>query len=131
MMKEALRSIYTVPQNISQAEDALLRWIMAAQKIQSDQLRKMAKTILQHRDGILGFWRFGNMTNASMEGFNNKVRTMLRQPMDTEILITCVSRFSICRTTISKLSFEASFSQTAEETEKQCFFFLFPFRGNW
>ncbi len=39
----------------------------------------MAKTILQYWDGILGFWRFGNMTNASMEGFNNKVRTMLRQ----------------------------------------------------
>ena len=32
-----------------------------------------------HWDGILGFWRFGNMTNASMEGFNNKGRTMLRQ----------------------------------------------------
>ena len=25
------------------------------------------------------FWRFGNMTNASMEGFNNKARTMLQQ----------------------------------------------------
>ena len=34
---------------------------------------------MQHWDGILGFRRFGNMTNASMEGFNNKVRTMLRQ----------------------------------------------------
>lgn len=79
MMKEALRSIYSVAQNVSQAEDALLRWVKAAQKIQSDQLHKMAKTILQHWDGILGFWRFGNMTNASMEGFNNKVRTMLRQ----------------------------------------------------
>lgn len=79
MMKEALRSIYSVAQNVSQAEDALLRWVKAAQKIQSDQLHKMAKTILQYWDGILGFWRFGNMTNASMEGFNNKVRTMLRQ----------------------------------------------------
>lgn len=24
-------------------------------------------------------WHFGNLTNAAMEGFNNKVRTMLRQ----------------------------------------------------
>ena len=79
MMKEVLRSIYSVAQNVSQAEDALLRWVKAAQKIQSDQLHKMAKTILQYWDGILGFWRFGNMTNASMEGFNNKGRTMLRQ----------------------------------------------------
>ena len=37
--------------------------------------------------------------------------------MDTEILNTCVSRFSISRTTISKLSFEASFTQTAEDAE--------------
>lgn len=71
--------IYSVVQNISQAEDSLLLGAKAAQKIQSDQLHKMAKTILQYRDGILGFWRFGNMTNASMEGFYNKVRTMLRQ----------------------------------------------------
>ena len=79
MMKKALRSIYSVTQNVSQAENALLRWVKAAQKIQSDQLHKMAKTILQYWDEILGFWRFGNITNASMEGFNNKVRTMRRQ----------------------------------------------------
>ena len=79
MMKKALRSIYSVTQNVSQAEDALLRWVKAAQKIQSDQLHKMAKTILQYWDEILGFWRFGHITNASMEGFNNKVRTIRRQ----------------------------------------------------
>ncbi len=118
MMKEALRSIYSVAQNVSQAEDALFRWVKAAQKIQSDQLHKMAKTILQHWDGILGFWRFGNMTNASMEGFNNKVGQCFDRHMDIEILNTCASRFSICRTTISKLSFEASFTQTAEEAKK-------------
>ena len=33
----------------------------------------------KHWKGILGFWRFGGATNAAMEGFNNKVRTMLRQ----------------------------------------------------
>lgn len=46
MMKEALRSIYSVNQDASQAEDALLRCIKAALQIQSDQLQKMAKTIL-------------------------------------------------------------------------------------
>lgn len=79
MMKETLRSIYSVNQDASQAEDALLRCIKAALQIQSDQLQKMAKTILQHWDGSLGFWRFGNLTNTAMDGFNNKVRTMLRQ----------------------------------------------------
>lgn len=36
-------------------------------------------TMEKHWEGILGFWRFGGATNAAMEGFNNKVRTMLRQ----------------------------------------------------
>ena len=48
-------------------------------KKQSDQLYRTAKTILQHWTGIRGFWHFGNAANASMEGFNNKVRTMFRQ----------------------------------------------------
>ncbi|MST99662.1 transposase [Victivallaceae bacterium BBE-744-WT-12] len=39
----------------------------------------MAKTILQHWGRNSGVLAFRNMTNASMEGFNNKVRTMLRQ----------------------------------------------------
>ncbi len=79
MKFQFLTENFSRSENAPQAEDALLRWVKAALQIQSDQLHKMAKTILQHWDGILGFWHFGNLTNAAMEGFNNKVRTMLRQ----------------------------------------------------
>ena len=30
-------------------------------------------------EGLLGVWQFGGATNAALEGFNNKVRTVLRQ----------------------------------------------------
>ena len=115
MMKEALQSIYSVAQNVSQAEETLLRW----EKIQSDQLHKMAMTTLQHWDGILEFWRFGNMANTSMEGFNNKVRTMLRQTYGYRDLDYMRLKIFNLPTTISKLSFEASFSHTAKEAEKR------------
>ena len=55
LIKEALRSIYAIVQDASQAEDALFRWVKSAQKIHSDQRHRTVKTILQHWDGILGF----------------------------------------------------------------------------
>lgn len=79
MMKEYLRSIYRIAKNASEAEIALKFWIKLAKQIKSDHLQKMVKTLESHWDGIIGFWQFGGITNAAMEGFNNKVRTMLRQ----------------------------------------------------
>lgn len=79
MMKEALRSIYAVASDDYQAETLLRNWVNAAKLLQSDEIHKMAKTVETHWDGILGFWRFGGVTNAAMEGFNNKVRTLMRQ----------------------------------------------------
>jgi transposase len=40
---------------------------------------KMAKTIKNHIEGILVFWRNDRLTNAHMEGFNNKIRWLIRQ----------------------------------------------------
>ena len=42
-------------------------------------LLKMAKTIENHMDGILAFWRNNRLTNAHMEGFNNKIGWLSRQ----------------------------------------------------
>ena len=30
-------------------------------------------------EGILGYWKYDGLTSAGMEGFNNKVRTLIRQ----------------------------------------------------
>ena len=79
MMKEYLRSIYRVATSEWSAEIALRFWIKTAKGMKSDLLQKMVGTMEKHWKGILGFWRFGGATNAAMEGFNNKVRTMLRQ----------------------------------------------------
>ena len=59
MMKEALRSIYSVAKNVSLAEEALLRWVKAAQK---NPIRSTAQngkdhiTVLGRNLGILAFW---------------------------------------------------------------------------
>ena len=78
MMKEALRSIYRVVMTEDEAETALRDWCAKAMRIQSKPLQSMVKTIQSHWDGILGFWKYDGLTSAGMEGFNNKVRTMIR-----------------------------------------------------
>ena len=67
MMKESLRSIYSVAQNASQAEFALRQWCETAKLIESPDLHKMVKTLENHWDGILGFWHFGGLSNAAMD----------------------------------------------------------------
>ena len=39
----------------------------------------MAKTVRRHFSGILAFWRHDGATNASQEGFNNKIRWLISQ----------------------------------------------------
>ncbi|MGI5922321.1 MAG: transposase [Lentisphaeria bacterium] len=35
------------------------------------------RTILKRMDGICAYWTHDRLTNAAMEGFNNKVRRMI------------------------------------------------------
>lgn len=79
MMKESLRSIYRVVDNPWEAEVSLEKWCKQSLSLDSAYLGKMVKCLQQHWEGVLGFWKYDNLTNAGMEGFNNKVRTMIRQ----------------------------------------------------
>ena len=39
----------------------------------------MAKTLRDKIVGIISFWTFRHISNASMEGFNNKIRWLIEQ----------------------------------------------------
>ena len=79
MFKEALRTIYTRAKNSCHAKIAFHRWIKLAEETQIPELRTMARTIRDKLDGIVSFWTFRHISNASMEGFNNKIRWLIKQ----------------------------------------------------
>ena len=79
MMKEALRSIYHMDGNAVEAEAAFKNWCSIARQTQIKELIDMAKTIENNLDGITAYWKMSGLTNASMEGFNNKIRWLIRQ----------------------------------------------------
>lgn len=79
MLKEALRNIYSMTHDSATARLAFELWCDKALASGIACLKTMAKTIRSHIEGILGYWRHGSFTNASHEGFNNKIGWLTRQ----------------------------------------------------
>ena len=78
-MKECLRNIYRLAMDSTLARKAFELWCDKANASGVYCLKQMAKTITKRMEGILGFWKHGSLTNASQEGFNNKVGWLTRQ----------------------------------------------------
>jgi transposase len=79
MLKERLRTIYATAKDGYGAYCLLRSWCSMAEATEILEVRAMANTIRNHMKGILGYWKLGGATNASMEGFNGKVRWLVKQ----------------------------------------------------
>ena len=78
-LKEDLRSIYANAKDAVEANALLEEWIAKARASDVAELATMANTMEEHLEGVLGFWKFPGATNAKTEGFNNKIRWLVRQ----------------------------------------------------
>ena len=79
LLKEKLRAIYANAKTKIDAAGLFADWIREAQATEVDDLVAMASTVEEHLAGILGFWEFRGASNASVEGFNNKIRWLIKQ----------------------------------------------------
>ena len=76
-MKEDLRQIWDQKDHHA-AEVFMDDWIARARASGIRMLQKFAETLVEHRRGILNYYRCP-ITTAALEGTNNKIRTMQRQ----------------------------------------------------
>jgi transposase len=79
MFKEALRGVYAQAKSSWHARIAFQRWCKSAEDTGIRELQIMARTIRDKLDGIVSFWTFRHISNAKMEGFNNKIRWLIKQ----------------------------------------------------
>ena len=79
LLKEELRSIYANAKTPIAAKALLEAWIAKARASDVGHLETMANTMEKNLEGVLGFWRFPGATNAKTEGFNNKIRWLVKQ----------------------------------------------------
>ena len=77
--KRGFAGIYSRAQTSYHARIAFHRWIKLAEETSIPELRTMAKTLRDKIEGIISFWTFRHISNASMEGFNNKIRWLIKQ----------------------------------------------------
>jgi len=78
-LKEDLRSIYANAKDAVEANALLETWIAKARASDVAELETMADTMEENLEGVLGFWKFPGATNAKTEGFNNKIRWLVKQ----------------------------------------------------
>lgn len=78
-LKEHLRGIYEVARYEFGARLLLEDWCATARATGVPELMSMADTVKRHLYGILGYWKYGRASNAKTEGFNNKIRWLIRQ----------------------------------------------------
>jgi len=78
-MKERLRNVYKLAESEDAAKLLLGDWCSDAEGSDIKELRSMAKTIRKHWDGVLAYWTTGGVTSAAVEGFNNKIRWLVKQ----------------------------------------------------
>jgi transposase len=76
-MKEDLRQIWD-QRDRREAEVFLDDWIARARRSGIGMLMNFAETLVQHRAGILNYYKC-RITTAALEGTNNKIKTMQRQ----------------------------------------------------
>lgn len=79
LMKEYLRNIYKIADTVDIARTAFMLWCEKAEASCVHCLKQMARTIRKRIDGLLALWKHDRITNASQEGFNNKIGWLTRQ----------------------------------------------------
>jgi transposase len=76
-LKEDLRQIWQQTSKAN-ARKVLNDWIRRADASGVSMLEKFARTLEEHRDGILAFYDY-RISTGPLEGVNNKIKTMKRQ----------------------------------------------------
>ena len=76
-LKEDLRQIWQQT-NKTAARRVLEDWIRRADASEVPMLQRFARTLEEHRDGILAFYDY-RISTGPLEGVNNKIKTMKRQ----------------------------------------------------
>jgi len=78
------------------ARDFLNNWTRAALRSRREPLRRFAKTVRAHMDGILGYFKFWRITSGPIEGNNNKVKLAIHRAFGFHSVEALMSMVYLC-----------------------------------
>jgi transposase len=78
-----------------EARAFLMRWTRSALLSRLDPLRRFARTVRDHLDGILGYFHWGR-TNAKLEGTNNKIKLAIHRAFGFHSVSSLMAMVYLC-----------------------------------
>jgi transposase len=81
-----------------EARGFLMCWTRSALLSRRQPLRRFAKTVRAHMDGILSYFRYGNPTNATLEGTNNKIKLIIHKAFGFHSVEALMAMVYLCCT---------------------------------
>lgn len=94
LLKEQLRGLYYLARP-EQAEPYLDAWLAWASRSKLRPFVKLARTIREHRDGVLAATRLG-LSNGRLEGLNTKTRTITHRSYGFHSAAPLISLIYLC-----------------------------------
>lgn len=83
------------------ARDFIQHWTRSALLSRREGLRRFAKTVREKVDGIVGFFRHGGLTNATLEGMNNKIKLVIHRAFGFHNVDSLIAMIHLCCTGIA------------------------------
>lgn len=80
----------------AEARGFLMRWTRNALLSKRPPLRKFARTVREHIEGILGFMRWDGITNAGLEGMNNKIKLCIHKAFGFHSVDALIGMIHLC-----------------------------------
>lgn len=80
----------------AEARSFLMRWTRNALLSKRTPLRRFALTVREHIEGILGFMRWGGITNANLEGMNNKIKLCIHKAFGFHSIDSLIGMIHLC-----------------------------------
>lgn len=88
-------------ENEALAKDFIQHWTRTALLSRRKGLRRFAKTVREKKDGSLGFFRHGGLTNATLEGMNNKIKLVIHRAFGFHNVASLIAMIHLCCTGIA------------------------------
>ena len=71
-------------------------WTRSALLSRIEPLRRFARTVRTHIEGILGFFRYYRLTNANLEGTNNKIKLIIHRSFGFHSVDSLFAMIHLC-----------------------------------
>jgi len=78
------------------AREFAMNWTRAALRSRRKPLRRFAKTVRKHLDGILGYFRYWGTTSGVVEGTNNKIKLAVHRAYGFHSVTALMSMVYLC-----------------------------------